>query len=242
MSNTRLQQLEDLLDGRRLSDEQVLKILKLIQSYVLQNQQKTEQTLAAIQKMLAEHMRMMKESNDSTLSEMKGKVDHVFVGERLSAMEKTVNDAVSKRLSSLKDGMNGRDGKNGMDGRHGRDGKDGKSPSKDELLSLITPLVDELKKDINKKLSAIPRGQRFGAMGPSVIQKYLYNITPTGDVDGANVTFRLPKAPATNGERVYLNGVRMRSGSGNDYTIAGNVITMATAPLSGDILLVDIDY
>jgi hypothetical protein len=36
-----------------------------------------------------------------------------------------------------------------------------------------------------------------------------------------------------------LNGIRLKSGSGNDYTISTNTITMTTAPISGDVLIAD---
>lgn len=67
--------------------------------------------------------------------------------------------------------------------------------------------------------------------------------TPSGVIDGVNVTFTLAATPAPNSERLYKNGIRLRSGVGNDYTIAGNVITMATAPVTTPVLsILLIDY
>lgn len=40
--------------------------------------------------------------------------------------------------------------------------------------------------------------------------------------------------------RVHLNGIRQRSGMGNDYTITGvNQITFAVAPFVGDVIIID---
>ena len=58
--------------------------------------------------------------------------------------------------------------------------------------------------------------------------------TPTGTVDGVNVTFTLLVAPnPANTEQVHLNGVLLEPGAGNDYTIAGAVITFLAAPPVG---------
>lgn len=57
---------------------------------------------------------------------------------------------------------------------------------------------------------------------------------PSGAINGANVTFTLANTPTAGSEHVYLNGVLQESGSGNDYTITGAVITYLGAPLTGE--------
>ena len=91
-------------------------------------------------------------------------------------------------------------------------------------------------------------------MGPSVITpRSLKGIstdtTPaiTGAINGTNKEFVLPKAPISKrgepyGVAVFLNGVRMREGSSNDFTVAGKTITFTNAPLTNDVLLADILY
>jgi len=64
------------------------------------------------------------------------------------------------------------------------------------------------------------------------------NEVPSGDIDGSNKEFTLANTPLEDSERVYLNGLLQEPGSGKDYTIDGNKITFATAPESGDVLLV----
>lgn len=58
--------------------------------------------------------------------------------------------------------------------------------------------------------------------------------TPSGAVNGSNADFTLANTPTAGSEHVYLNGILQESGGGNDYTITGAVITMLTAPLSGE--------
>ncbi len=59
--------------------------------------------------------------------------------------------------------------------------------------------------------------------------------TPSGTINGSNVTFTLSATPAA-GLMLFLNGQLLSPGAGNDYTISGNTITMAAAPVSGDVL------
>jgi len=58
--------------------------------------------------------------------------------------------------------------------------------------------------------------------------------TPSGSTNGVNTTFTLANVPITGTEHLFLNGVLMEPGTGNDYTISGASITMLTAPFAGD--------
>lgn len=63
--------------------------------------------------------------------------------------------------------------------------------------------------------------------------------TPSGSINGSNVTFTLANTPVAGSEHVYLNGLRQDVGAGNDYTISGATITYLSAPLTGEKLRVD---
>jgi hypothetical protein len=63
--------------------------------------------------------------------------------------------------------------------------------------------------------------------------------TPSGSINGSNTYFTLANTPTTGTVKVYLNGIRLKSGAGNDYTMGTTAINMITAPVSGDVLLVD---
>lgn len=62
---------------------------------------------------------------------------------------------------------------------------------------------------------------------------------PSGAINGTNTAFTIANTPVAGSVRLYLNGVRLRSGAGNDYTISGNTITMLYAPATGDVLIAD---
>jgi hypothetical protein len=68
---------------------------------------------------------------------------------------------------------------------------------------------------------------------------FVFEEIPSGSLNGLNTTFTLAFTPVTNKVKPYLNGIRLRSGVGNDYTISGATITLSSAPTSSDILTVD---
>jgi len=69
---------------------------------------------------------------------------------------------------------------------------------------------------------------------------YIIRETPSGTIDGSNVTFVLASAPnPANTEAVFLNGILQEPGGGNDYTISGATITMASAPPTGSRIKVN---
>ncbi len=66
--------------------------------------------------------------------------------------------------------------------------------------------------------------------------------TPSGTVNGSNVTFTIAHTPVSGSVKLFKNGQRLRSGAGNDFTISSSTITMATAPATGDDLNAEYRY
>lgn len=65
--------------------------------------------------------------------------------------------------------------------------------------------------------------------------RYINRETPVGAVDGVNALFQLEFPQVAGTENVFLNGMLMEPGAGNDYTIdAQGAITLNAAPLVGD--------
>jgi hypothetical protein len=75
-----------------------------------------------------------------------------------------------------------------------------------------------------------------GTLSPS---NFVTEETPSGTINGSNTTFTLANTPTSGTLKLFLNGVRQKSGAGNDYTITTNTISMTTAPISGDVLIAD---
>lgn len=71
------------------------------------------------------------------------------------------------------------------------------------------------------------------------ITDYVVGESPSGTLDGSNKTFTLSEAPRNGTITLTLNGVTQKIGSSNDYTVSGLEITMAEAPESDDVILVN---
>lgn len=61
--------------------------------------------------------------------------------------------------------------------------------------------------------------------------------TPSGAINGANVSFTLANTPVVGSEEVFLNWVLQTVW--DDYTISGSTITYAVAPVAWDVLRVN---
>ena len=62
---------------------------------------------------------------------------------------------------------------------------------------------------------------------------------PSGSINGSNTNFSLANTPVSGSEEVFLNGLLQNVGGSNDYTISGTTISFNSAPLSGDVILVN---
>jgi hypothetical protein len=59
--------------------------------------------------------------------------------------------------------------------------------------------------------------------------------TPSGSIDGSNTAFTIAHPPTTGSLHLYLNGILQNEG--DDYTLSGTAVTMASAPPAGSVLL-----
>lgn len=71
---------------------------------------------------------------------------------------------------------------------------------------------------------------------------FVYEETPSGAINGVNTTFTLANTPRAGTVQLTYNGVRLKSGAGNDYTISGSTITMAWAPTVAETTNFFADY
>jgi len=141
-----------------------------------------------------------------------------------------------------KDGKDGRDGIGipGQKGDKGDSGLNGFLQTGKETVAKINMLATtpELQIDAKhiKNFPEFIKGRKTLHRGGIVL---IANEIPTGAVNGSNTTFTLVNTPKGDTERVFVNGARQLPGSGNDYTISGATITMATAPPTGSNIIVD---
>ncbi|MCW3111361.1 MAG: hypothetical protein JWQ09_5867 [Segetibacter sp.] len=75
--------------------------------------------------------------------------------------------------------------------------------------------------------------------GNLTASNFVFNETPTGTVNGSNVTFTLGNTPTAGTVRLYKNGLRLAP---SEYSISGLTITYSIAPSNAgftDVLLAD---
>jgi hypothetical protein len=73
-------------------------------------------------------------------------------------------------------------------------------------------------------------GSGGGGGGGSVT---FHQETPAGLVNGSNVTYSLANVPTANANvLLFLDGVEQDQGVSGQYTVAGQTITMAVAPVA----------
>jgi hypothetical protein len=67
---------------------------------------------------------------------------------------------------------------------------------------------------------------------------YVAREVATGVMNEVNLDFVIANTPRVGTEMVFVNGILQNPGGSNDYTISGATITLAEAPISGDVVLV----
>lgn len=74
----------------------------------------------------------------------------------------------------------------------------------------------------------------------NLLNIYVDNEVPVGDKNGINKVFTTQYSYKPNTVKLFLNGIRVQDGVGNDYTEnGGNEIEFSIAPISGDVIIVD---
>lgn len=76
------------------------------------------------------------------------------------------------------------------------------------------------------------------AVADNIVEADIKLEDESANCNGVTVAFSLASTPITNSVQVFLNGLLQQSGSGKDYTLSGTTVTFATAPATGDILLI----
>ncbi|MDO8094412.1 MAG: hypothetical protein Q6360_13120 [Candidatus Brocadiales bacterium] len=235
----KMQQFLDLLDGKRLSDEQVVRILKLLMDFAVKTRESMEKMAREKGAEMSNIALRMKGDADASLSEMKGKMNHLFVQDQLKAIEKSLQTTLDERMRQVETRVNllkdGEKGAKGERGERGEPGKSGQTPNERDIHLALKPFIEDLKKEWDEKLKKLSQRpvQRFGAIGDAHVAQSFGRMfrteTPTGAIDGANTTYTVT-TPINQVISFGINGMVIHD---NEYTFANRTVTMTTALPAG---------
>ena len=96
---------------------------------------------------------------------------------------------------------------------------------KTDLQGQINDAVTELEGQVNDAVTKL--------------EVHVDEEVPVGTIDGVNKVFVIANIPKAGSVKVYLNGIRLRSGAENDYVLEDKNITFVDAPQVNDSLFVD---
>ncbi len=111
------------------------------------------------------------------------------------------------------------------------DANDSNASRKESIADLATAMAGSGITATNGVLSA-------DAVSDNIVEADIQVENESANCNGATVAFTLSNTPVANSLQVFLTGLLQEEGSGKDYTYAGTTVTFATAPVSGDILLI----
>lgn len=105
------------------------------------------------------------------------------------------------------------------------------SSKKETIADLVTAMAGSGLTATDGVLSA-------DAITDNIVETDIKFEDESANCDGGTTDFTLDATPLTNSVQVYLNGLIQQEGSGKDYTLDGTTVSFATAPETGDLLLI----
>lgn len=236
-----LDKLEKLLAviDEGVSKEEFVQAFEHVMNLVLKNERQLAEAIDRLEKTYAVLLKKTQDDHASNLSDLKNRVDDLFVKDQLKRMDSEmkngfaklqthINSAIGRKLNDMDSRMSKvKDGERGPAGPMGPMGLTGKIDGGE---------LAKLKEDI-EALKRLPRG-RMGMRKVPIVRSHRL----TGDVDGSTRSFNLPKDTV----RVLgLWGTQFPvTFDENDWSLSGNTLTLAdqiATPQGGQTLIAIIE-
>ena len=192
----KLENLIKLLD-EQVTKEDFTKAFEQVLNLVVQIEKRTADAIAQLEKTYATLMDKMQSNHVSAYSDLKGQVDHVFVGDKINEIKKQHDSKmaeVDKKIANIKDGYTPIKGKDYFDGKSIK-GDSGSPDTKQQILEklrnipvdMIEGLREELDK-IKKEAKRVPYVVGGSAGGGRIVRSYDFSSS----LNGVLKTFSLP--------------------------------------------------
>jgi len=186
-----LSQLQEILtafNNKALTREEFDSKVKRLIGVIIKIEQRQVDAIQALEQKHEALLKLVGEQHNLSISELKGQVDEVFVGDRLNEIDTRIDD----RLSLVRDGNPGIDGV-GIKGDRGDVGPEGKPP--EGLIERFEELEGENKK-LRESIKTAAKQQSSKSMG-RVKVPMTARINLTSQVDGSQRTFALGRKDVT---------------------------------------------
>jgi hypothetical protein len=175
------------------SFERVVEFVKALDQRLTGDVQKAAQ-------LLAEKVEQLEASNGASVSDMKGKLDELFVGEKVGGIEAALRKIVDEKLGEVDGRMSTvKDGARGPEGKPGKAGKDGSPDSPEQVVSKVNKSETKIKRsqvegleDEFKKISKAGMYTHSGGGGGSGGGKVVKYYDISDQLNGSLKTFVLP--------------------------------------------------
>lgn len=201
---------------------------KKVLEVVLRREKALEKAVAQLQSTYNALIDRLGKEHSTSLQDLKGKVNDLFVKGRLDEMDagqkkqfSSLKDGVLKELSGKLNSINVEIKKNAKPGPQGRPGEPGRPPTAQELRLALEPMKEEFQKIWEEKIQRIGRGRVIAGPSANAVQVHEF----AGD---GTRSYTVPRHRTA----LLLIGTQApfiyRSGTSNDFTTANTTLTISS--------------
>ena len=237
MEEKSLKKLEDLLKiiDEGVTKEQFEKSFTQVIELVIKIEKRTSDAVERLEQTYRTLIAHQKSNDEGRFNTLKGQVDKVFVEERLNEMKQSID----KKIASVKDGKTPTSEEITSlikplipKPEKGDRGNDGKPFSKQDMENIIKPYMVDFDERLKQSSARTAAIARGGGRKVPIVRR----INLTSQVDGSTTTFTVPK------DTVKVLGVWGTSFpitfDEADFSLSGTTLTINTeAPASGQTLI-----
>lgn len=237
MEEKNLKKLEELLKviDEGVTKEDFVNSFEKVVALVLKNEKQLKEAIERLETTYAKLIERQKSDDDTRFSTLKGQVDKVFVEDRINEMKQTID----KKIASVKDGKTPTSEEIVSlmkplipKPEKGDRGDDGKPFSKQDMENIIKPYMADFDERLKQSSARTAAIARGGGRKVPIVRR----INLTSQVNGVTTTFTVPK------DTVRILGVWGTSFpitfDEADFSLSGTTLTINTeAPASGQTLV-----